>query len=84
MENKIYNNLNKRFTSPKSKSISPFYNFKRIPRKLKKKVKLFCGVFYNSLSLNQRLWYYLEKQNINYKCFLIKQVYESELLKNVN
>lgn len=81
MENKEYDNLDKSFIIPKQ--ISPFYNFNKIPRKLKKKIKLFCGVHYKSLTINQKLWWYLEKKNIRYKYYLIKCLCEIELIKNV-
>ena len=65
--------LEKHFTAPKI--ISPFYGDNiKIPRKLKKKVKCFCGVHWEGLTDGQRLWYYLDKQNNDYKRYLIKQV----------
>lgn len=30
---------------------------KRIPRKLKKKVKAICGIYYSTLSPSGRIWY---------------------------
>lgn len=62
----------KQFTAPKI--ISPFYGNIRIPRKLKKKVKMFCGVHWHGLTNGQRLWYYMEKQNKNYKQYLINLI----------
>lgn len=70
----LYSELDKHFTAPSN--ISPFYKGRRIPRKLKKKVKRFCGIHWNGLTNGQRLWYYLEKSNPNYKRFLIKQIYD--------
>jgi len=67
-----YNELNKRFIAPPT--ISPFFNVKRIPRKLKKKVKKFCSVHWDGLTDGQRLWYYLGKSNPDYKRFLIKHI----------
>jgi hypothetical protein len=67
-----YKNLDKHFVTPKN--YPPFYNEVRIPRKLKKCVKEFCGVNWSNLSNSQRLWYYLEKSNPNYKRFLIKKI----------
>ena len=64
--------LEKHFTAPKT--ISPFYGNVRIPRKLKKRVKMFCGVHWEVLTNGQRLWYYMEKQNNNYKRYLIKLI----------
>jgi hypothetical protein len=68
----LYQNLENHFTVPKR--ISPFYGDIKIPRKLKKKVKSFCGVHWKMLSNGQRLWYYLGNQNNDYKRFLIKQI----------
>jgi hypothetical protein len=66
-----YENLNKHFTAPKR--ISPAFNDDiKIPRKLKKKVKRFCWVHWDGLTNGQKLWFYLEKSNYNYKSFLIK------------
>jgi hypothetical protein len=65
-----YDDLERYFTAPKT--ISPFYNFNKIPRKLKKKYK---NIFQDKLlDLNQQLWYILELTNPDYKRFLIKQV----------
>lgn len=62
------------FTTPK-RPLSPFYPYNiKIPRKLKKKVKNFCGIHYDGLNNAQRLWYYLEKSNIKYRNFIIKQM----------
>jgi len=70
-----YDELDKCFTTPSK--ISPFYDdFCRIPRKLKKRVKEYNGVYWSGLTNGQRLWYYLEKRNFNYKRFLIKKIYE--------
>lgn len=66
-------NLEKRFTAPKT--ISPFYgNDVRIPRKLKKRIKVFCGVHWELSTNKQRLWHYLEKRNSDYKRYLIRKV----------
>lgn len=67
-----YFKLDKHFTSPQR--LSPFYTYKRIPRKLKKKVKAYCGIHYHSHTINQNLWHYLEKKNKDYKRFLIKKI----------
>lgn len=57
------------------KRISPFYkNVKRISRKLKKKVKLWCDVHYNGLTNEERLWDYLEKKNSEYKLYIIDNI----------
>ena len=68
-----YQDLEKHFTL--IENISPFYkDVVRIPRKIKKKVKKFCKVHWKTLSNEQRLWYYMEIGNSNYKRFLIKQI----------
>lgn len=73
MQRFLYEDLEKHFTAPKQ--ISPFYNDNiKIPRKLKKKVKCFCGVHWKGLTNGQKLWYYMEKCNNDYKRFLIKQI----------
>ena len=65
--------MGKEFTLPKR--ISPFYgDVKRIPRKLKKKVKAWCGIHWDNLNNGQRLWSYLDKQNKEYKEYLISQI----------
>jgi len=65
-----YQELERHFTTPKN---MPLYGEKRIPRKLKKKVRAFCGVHWNSSDSGAMLWYYLEKSNNAYSRFLIKQ-----------
>jgi len=71
-----YNDLEKHFTA--RSCISPFYGDKtKIPRKLKKSVKGFCGIHWKLLTNGQRLWYYLGKSNPDYKSFLLKKVCES-------
>ena len=70
-----YRELDKHFIAPET--ISPFYVDIKIPRKLKKKVKIWCGCHWDSCTNAQRLWYYMEKSNLNYKRFLIKQVCEN-------
>jgi len=68
-----YGELDKYFIAPKR--ISPFCAENiRIPRRLKKKVKQFCWVFWYGLTNGQRLWYYMEESNQDYKRFLIKKV----------
>ena len=42
--------------------------------KLKKKVKKFCGTAWSGNSNASRLWYYMEKNNNDYKRYLIKQI----------
>lgn len=78
-----YESLDKHFTAPKI--ISPFYKKDiKISRKLKKKVKKFCGVHWKNLDNTERLWYYMEKSSINYKWFLIKEMIRRDDLKNKN
>jgi len=48
MKRYLYENLEKHFTA--SKVISPFYGDIRIPRKLKKQVKMFCGFHWEGLT----------------------------------
>lgn len=67
-----YKDLENHFTSPKI--ISPFYGDIRIPRKLKKKVKKFCGTSWSGNTNANRLWYYMQKNNNDYKRYLIKQL----------
>jgi hypothetical protein len=68
-----YDELEKHFTSPKV--ISSFFNYKRVPRKLKKKhIEILSGSRYSFLDENQKLWYILGLVNPNYKRFLIKQI----------
>jgi hypothetical protein len=69
-----YNELDKHFIAPET--ISPFYGKTRIPRKLKKKVKQWCGLSWKGNNNGARLWYYLENSNPNYKQFLIKKITE--------
>lgn len=69
-----YKDLEKHFTVPKKGASSFYENDIKIPRKLKKKVKKFCGTVWNGNSNGVRLWYYLESKNNDYKRFLIKQI----------
>ncbi len=61
--------LDKHFTAPKHLNKRPFYSYKRLPRKLKKKLKKvpYCD------NLNQAMWYSMEE---NYRRFLIKKLVE--------
>ena len=70
-----YEDLNKHFTAPVN--ISPFYNSNdRIHRKLKKRVKKYCGVHWKNINNGQRLWFYLDHKNPNYKRFIINKIIE--------
>jgi hypothetical protein len=62
------------FTAPKI--ISPFYCYKRVPRKFKKKWKHIFDDPY--LDINQKCWYILEFTNPQYKQFIINQIIEHE------
>jgi hypothetical protein len=35
-----------------------YFQHKKLPRKLKKKVKSFCGFYYKTMDVNVALWYY--------------------------
>jgi len=70
-----YKELDKHFTTPKDFGIGPMYkDIIRIPRKLKKKVKLSCGIHWKLCTNEQRLWVYLGDNNNDYKRFIIKQI----------
>ncbi len=73
MKTIAYSDLERHFSAPKR--LSPHYDHKRLPRKLKKRLKAFVGTKrYDFLDLNQRLWLYLWHTNPNYCNFLIKQI----------
>ena len=67
------------FTLPKHKNSEGFYNDKRLPRKLKKKMKKYCGIHWDLLSLGQRQWMYLGYVNQDYRRFLIKMICNGNL-----
>jgi hypothetical protein len=71
-----YKDLDKHFILRKQ-PISPFYDDSRITRKLKKKVKKYIKYNWCGLTNGQRLWHYMEKDNMNYKLFLIKKICEN-------
>ena len=73
-----YKDLDRHFTLRK-KPISPFYGNIKIPRKLKKKVKKYVGCHWIGSTNGERLWHYMEKNNMNYKIFLIKKICENEI-----
>lgn len=81
-----YHELEKHFTLPVRMRVitGSYFNYNlnyRIPRKLKKKVKKHCWIHWKSLSIQQRLWSYMEESNPDYKRFLIKMIckhYEQE------
>lgn len=80
-----YEDLDRHFTAPKV--ISPFYRYKRIPRKLKKQIKgrgrnifnkkVTFRELYNGDDINTILWYTLEGRNVDYKRFIIKKICET-------
>lgn len=62
-----------RFTLPKV--ISPFYtNDIKLPRKLKKRMKRYCSPHWSGLTNGERLWHYMEKDNMDYKRFIISAI----------
>jgi hypothetical protein len=65
-----YDDLDKHFTTPKE--LSPFFKYKRIPRKIKKRYN-FIFKNYEFLDNNQKLWYILNLTNPNYVRFIIKK-----------
>lgn len=73
-----YEDLEKHFTLPLGPDKKPIvaafyscYNYKRVPRKLKKKYrKIFSDKDY---TIPVALWYILEFENPDYKRFLIKE-----------
>lgn len=78
-----YQNLEKHFIAPKT--ISPFFNYKRVPKKFKKKWKhILQGEKYNFLDLNQKLWYIQSIVNPSYNDFLIKQICKNDNKRNSN
>jgi len=72
---------NKDFQIPKN---IRFNSDIKIPRKLKKKIKKFAGCHYSDLTNGQRMWYYLEHKNRDYRDFLIFLVCENEENKNLS
>jgi len=73
---------NKEFQIPKN--IRIYSDVKKIPRKLKKKIKKFSGCHYQDLDNNGKMWYYLEHKNKDYRDFLIFLVLENEDNKLLN
>lgn len=73
-----YKNLENHFTKPKI--LNPFYGNIRIPRKVKKKVKKYCGIHWKGFTNGQRLWYYMEHKNNDYKRFLIKLICKNQTM----
>lgn len=63
-----------KFIEPKT--ISPFFNYVRIPRKLKKKINkiLIKHPIYIDVDINVKLWYCLSYTNIEYRNFIISKM----------
>ena len=51
-----------------------YFKNTRIPRKLKKKVKKVCKLFWDNLDNGQRLWFYLGKVNSRHRDLLISKI----------
>lgn len=65
--------MESKFTSPKT--LSPFFNCRRVPRKFKKKWKhILQRDRHNFLDLNQKLWFILGEENKEYRDFLISKI----------
>lgn len=63
------------FSAPKNLGKTPFYNFKRLPRKTKKQLnKAVPKDKYYFLDDKQRMWYYLGMTNQKYRDFLIQEI----------
>ena len=63
-----YDDLERHFSVPKKFNTEPHFNYKKFPRKLKKKLKkVYCPVG----DSNTKLWFTL---GANYKRFLIKEL----------
>lgn len=58
-----------------------YYNGRRIPRKLKKKVKKYMGVHWEGFTNGQRLWSYLDESNPEHKKMLIRIMCSEEKAK---
>jgi len=65
-----YADLDRHFKAPKSLQ----FCYKRLPRKLKKKIRYCFNHINIKGDINIVLWYTLEFRNPNYKRFLIKQI----------
>lgn len=62
-----------KFTVPKNLGEGSFFNYKRVPRKYKKKHKTLLNQ-YSFLTLNQKIWYVLGETNKEYRDFLIQTI----------
>jgi hypothetical protein len=61
------------FIAPKHLGSTPFYTFKRLPRKKKKELNKIIPK-YSFLTIQQRMWWRLEITNRAYRDFLIQQI----------
>jgi len=69
-----YEDLDRHFQVPKSfLKQQGFFSFKRLPRKLKKKLN---DKRYNRYNINVKMWLLMQEENINYHRFLIKKICE--------
>jgi hypothetical protein len=79
----VYRILNlrkdKKFSRPFN-NLSPFYQYNKIPRKIKKKYK--TEIKRNTLGLNSSMWYILGLENKEYRDFLVGEICDIEHLFN--
>lgn len=68
-----YEELDKHFTAPKHLNERPFFNYNRLPRKLKKKLKKTIPYYNYGGNIKILLWFAMEE---NYKRFIIKKLCE--------
>lgn len=65
--------MSQKFFEPKV--ISPFYNYVRMPRKLKKKInKMLINKTLHDNDINVKMWYCLSYTNIEYRNFIISKI----------
>ena len=82
MKEILYDDLGKHFKKPVkwNPGVQSFYEqYKRIPRKLKKKANTIKNA--TDLGLHNRLWYLQHLNNPYYNIFLIKLVIESHEIR---
>jgi hypothetical protein len=84
-KNEVYNilNLNNNNKFKRPIKLSPFFNVKRVPRKMKKKYKNIFSKRYSFLTINEKLSYIQFLYNRKYHDFLICEVILHESLYNV-
>ena len=67
-----YEELDKHFTAPKNLNERPFFSYKRLPRKMKKKLKKLNVPYYlYKGNINILLWIVMEE---NYRRFIIHKL----------